>query len=105
MLEFSSTAIYQSFFTIEAGDRNLTKCTILRSRSSGLSLLKHLKVKRRSDEEENNFKRTLKELLGSDEENDDFGNFFAYNRQILVSSTLIHCYFCLGLVNHFIIQC
>lgn len=76
MLEFSSTAIYQSFFTIEAGDRNLTKCAILRSRSSGL--LKHLKEKQGSDEEENK-EITLKELLRSKEENDDFGNFFAYN--------------------------
>ena len=63
---------------------------MLRSRSSGL--LKHLKEKQGSDEEENKV-INLKELLGSDKENDDFGNFFAYNRQILVSSTLIHCYF------------
>lgn len=72
----------QSEFLYYRRHRNLTNCGILRSRSLGL--LKHLKQKRGSDEEENEVK-TLKELLGSDEENDDFGNFFAYNRQMLVT--------------------
>ena len=55
----------------------------LRSRSSGVLI--HFKEKPGSDKEENEVE-TIKELLGSDEENEDFGNFFAYSRQILVSS-------------------
>ena len=50
-------------------------------------MLKHLSEAMGPDDDLNELE-TIKEILASDKENEPFGKLFAYNRQILVSSTL-----------------